>query len=456
MNDIQPSRRQPDEERPSFSRPQPLPDTDYVVPPPQVEIRPAPVTTDIPTTPPLVLAEPSSSLTVKPQKRRFGRKRWLVVVILGLLIVTIVGAIGIYAWYQQNLQAVQPDSDEMVKLTIEPGSDPEDIAKTLKDSQLIRNETAFNWYVRAKGKSGLLQAGAYRLGKGEDVPSIVKHLTSGNTDTFSITFLPGATLAEHRKVLIDAGFSEKDVDVALAKSYDFSVLFTGKPADSDLEGYIYGETYNFGADSTPEDILAYVFEHFQQIVEDEKLISLYQKQGFTLYQGITLASIIQREVATADDGAQVSQVFQLRLKNGMELGSDVTYQYIADKTGQQRSVDLDSPYNTRRYTGLPPGPIASPGLASLKAVGSPNEGDYLYFLSGDDDRTYFGRTNEEHEQNIRDHCQKKCQIIQLTDDKNCILKNVLTRYASIAIINKAHLRISASLKALVQTNAFCE
>ncbi len=411
MNDIQPSRRRPEDERPVFGGQQTPQQQTYNVPSrPQENQATSPIV-DIPSVAPPELSEPADQLAVKPQKPRFSRKKWLMTAVFGLLVITVVGIIGVYAWYQQNLQAVQPGSDEMVKLTIESGSDPEDIAKTLKDSQVIRSETAFNWYVRAEGKSGLLQAGSYRLSKGEDVPSIVKHLTSGNTDTFSITFLPGATLAEHREVLIDAGFSEADVDSALAKSYDFSVLFDGKPANADLEGYIYGETYNFGADSTPEDIIAYVLEHFQQIVEDENLVSSYQKQGFTLYQGITLASIIQREVATTEDAAQVSQVFQLRLEKGMELGSDVTYQYIADKTGQQRSVDLDSPYNTRRYPGLPPGPIASPGLASLKSVANPAEGDYLYFLSGDDDKTYFGRTNEEHEQNIRDHCQKKCQII---------------------------------------------
>ncbi len=298
----------------------------------------------------------------------------------------------------------------MVRVTIKPGTSPEGIASQLKENNLIRNEVAFNWYVRAENKSGLLQAGAYRLGKGEDVPTIVKHLTSGTTDTFDITFLPGATLADHRKVLLDAGYSEVDVDAALNKTYD-SPLFAGKPATADLEGYIYGETYSFGATATPQEILTYVFDHFYTVVKQEKLEEAYKQRGFNLYQGITLASIIQREVATPEDAAQVSQVFQLRLSRDMPLGSDVTYQYIADKTGQERSVDLDSPYNTRKYPGLPPGPISSPGLASLKAVARPAAGDYLYFLSGDDDKTYFARTNEEHEQNIREHCQKKCQII---------------------------------------------
>ena len=95
----------------------------------------------------------------------------------------------------------------------------------------------------------------------------------------------------------------------------------------------------------------------------------------------------------------------------MPLGSDVTYQYIADKTGVTRDPNLDSPYNTRRYAGLPPGPIATPGLSALQAVAEPEDSDYLYFLSGDDHVTYYGRTLKEHEANIANHCKVKCQII---------------------------------------------
>ena len=95
----------------------------------------------------------------------------------------------------------------------------------------------------------------------------------------------------------------------------------------------------------------------------------------------------------------------------MPLGSDVTYQYIADKTGVARDPNLDSPYNTRRYAGLPPGPIATPGLGSLRAVATPAVGDYLYFLSGDDNVTYYSHTLAEHEANISAHCKIKCSTL---------------------------------------------
>lgn len=324
--------------------------------------------------------------------------------VLGLLLLLI----GI--WYGQQLTPVASDSTEKVKVVVERGDGLSDIASNLQQNGLIRNTLAFEWYVRQSGKTSLLQAGTYRLGKAEDVSAIVKHLTSGNTDSFSLTFLPGATLAKHRQVLVDAGYDEARVDVALAKTYT-GPLFEGKPVSADLEGYIYGETYNFAGDATPEEILQHIFDYYAGVIQDNNLVDLYKKQGFSLYQGITMASIIQREVITAADAAQVAQVFKKRYDMGMQLGSDVTYQYIADKTGQARNVNLDSPYNTRRYAGLPPGPISTPGLAALKAVAQPAKGDYLYFLSGDDDKTYFARTNEEHEKNIRNHCQEKCQII---------------------------------------------
>lgn len=374
-----------------------------------VQNTPNPITPDI-ATPDLTSIDISTSSGEPNQPKKSSIKKRIAMFLGVVLAAGMVAAICAWVWYNQQLAPVASGSNEKVKVTIKPGTGPSAIAKLLEEKGVIRSNVAFGWYVRLHDKAGLLQSGSYRLSKGEDVPTIVKHLTSGNTDTFSITFLPGNTLQKHRQVLIDAGYSANQVDSALKKTYT-GPLFDGKPASADLEGYIYGETYNFPADATPEQILQRTFDQFYSVVKQEKLVELYKKRGFSLYKGIVLASIIQREVVTSQDAAQVAQVFELRLKMGMQLGSDVTYQYIADKTGQERSVDLDSPYNTRRYSGLPPGPISSPGATSLLAVAKPAAGDYVYFLSGDDDKTYFARTNEEHEQNIRDYCQKKCQII---------------------------------------------
>ncbi|MCD8571210.1 MAG: endolytic transglycosylase MltG [Alphaproteobacteria bacterium] len=323
--------------------------------------------------------------------------------------VVALAAIGGWVWFQVQLSPVNRDDTSRVVVEIESGLSPTGIAAELKSKSVIRSETAFLWYTRFTGTQNQLQAGTYRLAPSESTQEIVQHLTNGSVDTFSITFLPGATLAQNRQVLIDAGYAVSEVDAALAATYE-SPLFEGKPADTDLEGYIYGETYQFGTGATVSEILEHTFEIYEQVINEHGLVEAYAKQGLSLYQGITLASIVQRE-AIGGDEAGIAQVFLKRLALGMPLGSDVTYQYIADKTGVERDINLDSPYNTRRYPGLPPGPIATPGERALIAVGSPAETDYLYFLSGDDNVTYFSRTFEEHEQNIVDHCQEKCQII---------------------------------------------
>ena len=339
-----------------------------------------------------------------PRKRRIILK--LLIVLIGLILLTI--GIGLF-WYLQQLRPVDPDQQDRTVVTIASGSAPGVIAQQLEVEGLIRSSTAFGLYTRFTGVQNELQAGTYRLSPSESTPEIVKHLTNGNVDTFEITFLPGATLDDHKDVLRSAGYEDDAIDAALRLDYD-SPLFAGKPADADLEGYIYGETYRVSAGSTVTDILEVVFTEFESVVEQNQLQEAFAEQGLSLYEGITLASIIQRE-AIGGDEPQIAQVFYSRLSIGMELGSDVTYQYIADKTGVARDVNLDSPYNTRRYGGLPQGPIASPGVDALLATANPAEGDYLYFLSGDDDVTYFARTLEEHETNIREHCQQKCQII---------------------------------------------
>jgi UPF0755 protein len=374
-----------------------------------------------PVTPPASASQPSTQFAPQPLEdtttgitpapaRKPRRKRilWILAAII-VLIGLVCG--GAYLWYVQQLSAVNADDTTKQLVKIESGTTPTQIADKLEQSGLVRNATVFLWYSRLNGVQNKLQAGSYRLSPSESTPEIISHIVNGSVDTFSITFLPGSTLAQNRKVLIDAGYSESTVDAALNTSYD-SPLFAGKPAGTDLEGYLYGETYTFNTDTSVKAILEKVFEEFYAVVKENDLVDKYADHGLSLYEGITLASIIQREASVGGtDMPQIAQVFYSRYAIGMPLGSDVTYQYIADKMGVARDTNLDSPYNTRRYAGLPPGPIAVPGEKALLATANPAEGDYLYFLSGDDGITYFARTSAEHEANIQNHCQTKCQIL---------------------------------------------
>jgi len=356
----------------------------------------------------LMPSEPMQDSKPSKVKKKLGLFPKMVIVVILLLSVLIP---GVYAFYVINLGAIDPGSHQQVEVKLPVGSTAATVAATLKERGLIRNSQVFELYVKLRGVSGKLQAGVYRIAKSSDVPTIVSKLTAGEVDTFTITFLPGETLAKHRKTIIEAGYSMREVDAALAKQYNHPLL-KSKPASADLEGYIYGETYNISSDASVEDVLTRSFDEFYKVVQANSLEEKFKERGLTLHQGVIMASIIQREVGSVPkDGAMVSGVFYNRLAKGMNLGSDVTYQYIADKTGVARDPKMQSEYNTRIHTGLPPGPIASPGKGALLAAASPTKHEYLFFLSGDDNITYFGITDADHESNIREHCQKKCQIL---------------------------------------------
>jgi UPF0755 protein len=347
---------------------------------------------------PPVLDEPDV-----PQKKR---KLWLWVLV-GVLVAVLLTLGGLVAWYKLSLRPVDSANTARSRIQITTGMSPSAIGTLLEKDKLIRSKYAFDIYTRLSGTRSKLQAGSYTLSPSQTTQAIVSDIVSGKVDQFSLTFLPGATVAEDKAALVKSGYTTAEVDAAFKKTYDHP-LFATKPADADLEGYIYGETYQFNGDATVEQILTRTFDEFYKIIQNENLVADYKKQGLTLYQGITLASVVQREVPNATDQKQVAQIFLKRLKMDMPLGSDITAYYGADRAGLERSVATDTPYNTRIHKGLPPGPVATPGLTALQAVAHPAAGDYLYFLSGDDDKTYFAKTDEEHQANITNHCQVKC------------------------------------------------
>lgn len=367
-----------------------------------------------PTTEPVRLLQrihnqPTGLLRHKPT-----RKQKKLIIAGSILAAIIIACVSIFIWYTIQLTAPSTDSSKYVLVNIAPGSTPTKIGEQLQSQSVIRSSFAFDVYTRLSNQRNNLQAGTYRLSPSESTPTIVEHLVKGDIDGFSLTFYPGATLAQDKKVLLEAGYSSASIDSAFAATYD-SPLFADKPISASLEGYIFGQTYKFNAGATVSEILERTFaEYYSALTADTNIIAGMKAQGLNLYQGITLASIIQREMTSpsglepTNDQKQVAQVFYSRLASGMDLGSDVTFQYAAAQMGVPASPTVDSPYNTYLHSGLPPGPIASPGITALKAAASPAPGDYLYFLSGDDNVTYFAHTGAEHEQNIKDHCAIKC------------------------------------------------
>ena len=376
----------------------------------------------VPGLPPIVTPEQPPTATQLSTKPR--RRRTLMVGIVTIVALLIAGGIAIIGWYYHELSPVNSHITAKTRVIIKSGMSPHSIAETLENSHLIRSQTVFYTYLTLSHQRDQLQAGAYLLSPSESSQAIVRALVGGKVGDFSITFYPGGMLngtkatekaAAVTTQLQKAGYTNEEIQAALSMNYDEPVLFSGKPAGSSLEGFVYGDTYNFAVDTPVSDIIQRSLDEFSNVVTKQDLIALYNKQDLTLFQGITLASIIQREINAPSgnhqpttDQRQVAQIFLKRLRSDMTLGSDVTYYYAAEQLGVTPSPGVDSPYNTRLNKGLPPGPIAVPSFSALLAVAQPAATDYLYFLTGDNGKTYYSTTAAGHDQNIQQHCHQMC------------------------------------------------
>ena len=328
---------------------------------------------------------------------------------------------------------------EYQTIEVTAGESVKEIASSLKQADLIRNPHAFELYARINNLHAKLKAGKYSFRKTMSARAIAKQLVNGvvSSDVFNLTILPGTNLlgdkGKSQTGIIHQfrtlGYSEEEINQALTKHYDNPVLkglYADEtklsnpeiPAKLALAGYLYGETYQFYNHEKLENVITTILNQFNDVVVSNQLEEKFKARGFTLREGITLASIIQKE-ANTEDMPGVSMVFQNRLKQGIALGSDVTATYAADITGIDRTnatnadiLAVNSLYNTRKFPGLPPGPIAVPSKAALLAVAEPDssKASMLYFLTGDDGLMYYSSTDAEHNQKIRDHCQKLCKV----------------------------------------------
>ncbi len=359
-----------------------------------------------------------------PEKKHFSRTKKIILWIVGILVVILLAVGSVVGWYFWSLTPRSSDTAAQ-SVTIESGMTPAEIGALLEEKAIIRNAAAFEWYVRLNGVNNALQAGKYKLTANQSVGDVVGHLTRGENDTFNVIIIPGMTLDKLadptvKKSLAAQGYTPEEITQAFAASYD-SPLLADRPVGATLEGYIFPETYQVRASDSLQSLIQRSIDELYNQLQAENLISKFTERGLTIHQAITLASIVQKEVSNVDDQPQVAQVFLKRLNEDTVLGSDVTALYGAQKdkvslptdAGQAAviAINHDSPYNTRMYKGLPPGPIANMNFSALQAVANPAAGDYLYFVAGDGEdqgKTFFSRTYEEHQAAIAAHCHVLC------------------------------------------------
>lgn len=344
--------------------------------------------------------------TARVQKRRWPKR---LVVLLLVATLAVVGATAVVRkTYYEKLKPVSATTQEAKLVTIKKGSSVDAIAKQLEDIHLIRSAWAFKLYVSSKEARGALQAGTYSFDPSMDVPQIVSQLTHGKVATNLVTILPGQRLDQIKATLISYGFAKKDVESALRPdSHLAHPALVDKPDSAGLEGYIYPDSYEKTGATTAHEIISQALGELHEKVTPQ-MRDDFAAQGLSTYQALIIASIVEKEVSTQSDRAQVAQVFIKRLKIGMPLGSDVTAYYGAIAAGQKPSVNYDSPYNTRLHKGLPPTPIGNMSISSLNAVAQPAQSDWLYFVAGDDGTTHFTKTLEEHNAAVSQYCHRLC------------------------------------------------
>lgn len=289
-----------------------------------------------------------------------------------------------------------------ISITIEAGRNLQQVAQELQHKKVIRSSLALKLLARWQGQGQFIQAGHYRFTEAADLPRILERLLAGDVEKVSLTIPEGFTLAQIFERIEARGYGSKTRLWRLAQDQQFRSELK-IDADS-LEGYLFPETYLFAPGIAEQELLRMMVAEFRRQVDDS-LLQAARKQNLDRHQLVTLASIIEKETAQVEEMPLISSVLHNRLARNIPLQADPTviYGIGGDFDGNLTRAHLQAatPYNTYRFRGLPPGPIASPGLAALQAAARPASTDYLYFVARGDGSHQFSRTLQEHNAAVR-------------------------------------------------------
>ncbi len=352
-----------------------------------------------------------------------GLKRffWLYVLTGVVAIALLAGAIALVLREADQALQVSIDGRDVPALVL--GSEPQifkvkegetavEIGERLEEQGLIRSASLFRLLAAYYGVSSSLEAGEYELQRDMTTTQIINRLHRGLVKTEMVTIPEGWRSEQVAEVLEKKGLFSQGEFLKACNSASFAYGFlTDRPAGATLEGYLFPDTYFVAPKTDAESFVGRMLQNF-----DERFTATMREkataQGLTIHQVVTLASIVEREARLPEERPLIAGVFLNRLELGMALDADPTVQYALANEQASRASDgywkelsqedlsIDSPYNTYRYVGLPPGPICSPGLASIQAVLNPAASDFLYFVAREDGSHAFATTLEEHIQNV--------------------------------------------------------
>lgn len=287
---------------------------------------------------------------------------------------------------------------------IPPGSGSVAISKRLAEAGVVHDVNSFRIALWVTGSGRRLRAGEYRFDHPMSPRQVAEKIARGEVYVRPITFPEGLTINQMAALYESKGFGEAQEFIAAASHGE--LVHDSDPLAKDLEGYLFPDTYALPRHATADQLVARMVAGFTKALTPE-IANTAQGRGLSMRQLVTLASIVEKETGNKEERPLVAAVYANRLRIGMGLQCDPTVIYALERAGRydgnlrRQDLQYDSPYNTYRYAGLPPGPIASPGRASLAAAASPASVDYLYFVSKNDGSHAFATTLDEHNRNVQ-------------------------------------------------------
>jgi UPF0755 protein len=328
----------------------------------------------------------------------------LIVLLAAIVVLVAVGGAAAYVVLARVNAPYQGYSGEAQFVDIPSGAGPRAIGDRLVAAGVVRDSLTYRAALLLSGEARHLKAGEYRFDAPMTARDVIGKIARGDVYLISVTFPEGLTIAEMAHIFESHGLGPANDFVRAAQ--DVSAVRAFDAEARDLEGYLFPDTYALPRRSDAVRLVHAMTERFAQVLTPP-MREAAAARGLTVRQLVTLASIVEKETAKPDERPLVAAVYSNRLKAGMGLQCDPTVIYALQRArrydGNLRREDLqfDSPYNTYRYAGLPPGPIAAPGKGSLDAAAHPADNGFLYFVSRNDGSHEFARTLEEHNRNVQ-------------------------------------------------------
>jgi UPF0755 protein len=347
----------------------------------------------------------------RTQPRRSRRK-----VLLLLISLLVILAVAFLTYAYVKIHQARSSESVAVTFSVPKGATTRDVGERLEEENLISGSFLFVLYSFYEGANGKIQAGDYQLDKKMSMAEILETLTSGKVtrSTKRVTIVEGAKNSQVKDQLVKAGLmTESQFEAAIKADHDFK--FNPFADSVEYEGFLFPDTYQFDITWTPNQIIERMLENFESKITMQMLGDMMTK-NLSIDEVVTLASIVEREVGRASsvtidanvsatmqrEREIVASVFYNRLEVGMPLQSDATVNYVTGKSDRQAlfsDLEIDSPYNTYMYKGLPPGPISNPGIEAIRATIYPADTNFVYFLNDKSGVAYFATTIEQHNSN---------------------------------------------------------